>query len=179
MAVQAARAQEAKTSTPGGRLNQKLTAWWTLDFPALRAELGKVFKIDIASQGRVGLPNGGQRVNFSAALGWVALKDFRDVADTEHNSGSASGCPVSRRGTVARHGARSPLVIPDCAARPHPNPTLCCGLSDLGRAARGCRFGPLASYCFQSSADSHSDSSAYTARTGDGPRHFPKAALGQ
>ena len=28
-------------------LNQKLTAWWALDFPALRAELQKVFKRDI------------------------------------------------------------------------------------------------------------------------------------
>lgn len=28
-------------------LNQKLTAWWELDFPALRAELQKVFKRDI------------------------------------------------------------------------------------------------------------------------------------
>lgn len=33
--------------TPGGKLNNKLTAWWTLDFAALRAELGKVFKTDI------------------------------------------------------------------------------------------------------------------------------------
>jgi hypothetical protein len=32
---------------PGGSLNQKLTAWWELDFPAFRAELKKVFKRDI------------------------------------------------------------------------------------------------------------------------------------
>ena len=32
---------------PGVGLNQKLTAWWTLDFAALRRELQKVFKRDI------------------------------------------------------------------------------------------------------------------------------------
>ena len=32
---------------PEKKLNQKLTAWWTLDFPALRAEVQKVFKRDI------------------------------------------------------------------------------------------------------------------------------------
>jgi len=32
---------------PGGKLNQKLTAWWNLDFPAFRAEVKKVFKSDI------------------------------------------------------------------------------------------------------------------------------------
>ncbi|NUQ01848.1 MAG: hypothetical protein HUU35_18535, partial [Armatimonadetes bacterium] len=31
----------------GKALNQKLTAWWELDFAALRAELVKVFKHDI------------------------------------------------------------------------------------------------------------------------------------
>ena len=33
--------------TPGKKLNQKLTAWWNLDFPAFRAEVKKVFKKDI------------------------------------------------------------------------------------------------------------------------------------
>ena len=33
--------------SPGISLNQKLTAWWTLDFPGLRRELVKVFKHDI------------------------------------------------------------------------------------------------------------------------------------
>ncbi len=33
--------------TPEKKLNQKLTAWWNLDFPALRAEVKKVFKSDI------------------------------------------------------------------------------------------------------------------------------------
>jgi hypothetical protein len=33
--------------TPDKKLNQKLTAWWNLDFPALRAEIKKVFKSDI------------------------------------------------------------------------------------------------------------------------------------
>jgi hypothetical protein len=33
---------------PGKKLNQKLTAWWNLDFPAFRAEVKKVFKKDIA-----------------------------------------------------------------------------------------------------------------------------------
>jgi hypothetical protein len=33
-------------------LNQKLTAWWDLDFPALRAELQKVFKRDIPLKDR-------------------------------------------------------------------------------------------------------------------------------
>ena len=32
---------------PGKKLNQKLTAWWNLDFPAFRAEVKKVFKKDI------------------------------------------------------------------------------------------------------------------------------------
>ena len=34
--------------SPGGKLNQKLTAWWALDFPAFRAEVQKRFKRDIA-----------------------------------------------------------------------------------------------------------------------------------
>lgn len=33
--------------SPGVPLNQKLTAWWNLDFPGLRRELVKVFKHDI------------------------------------------------------------------------------------------------------------------------------------
>jgi hypothetical protein len=31
---------------PGKKLNQKLTAWWNLDFPVFRAEVKKVFKKD-------------------------------------------------------------------------------------------------------------------------------------
>ena len=31
----------------GKALNQKLTAWWELDFTTLRAEMKKVFKHDI------------------------------------------------------------------------------------------------------------------------------------
>ena len=38
--------------TPEKALNNKLTAWWTLDFPALRAELQKVFKRDIPLKDR-------------------------------------------------------------------------------------------------------------------------------
>lgn len=37
----------ADWGSPGQNLNQKLTAWWELDFAALRAELQKVFKRDI------------------------------------------------------------------------------------------------------------------------------------
>jgi hypothetical protein len=37
----------ADLGTAGKALNQKLTAWWELDFPAFRAELQKVFKQDI------------------------------------------------------------------------------------------------------------------------------------
>ena len=37
----------ADLGVPGKGLNQKLTAWWTLDFPAFRAEVQKVFKRDI------------------------------------------------------------------------------------------------------------------------------------
>jgi hypothetical protein len=33
--------------TPGTRLNQKLTAWWDLDFPAFRAEVKKALKREI------------------------------------------------------------------------------------------------------------------------------------
>jgi len=32
---------------PTARLNQKLTAWWALDFPAFRGEIKKVFRQDI------------------------------------------------------------------------------------------------------------------------------------
>lgn len=42
----------ADLGTPGKGLNQKLTAWWELDFPAFRAELQKVFKRDIALKER-------------------------------------------------------------------------------------------------------------------------------
>jgi hypothetical protein len=42
----------ADLGNPGKGLNQKLTAWWTLDFPAFRAELLKVFKGDIAVKER-------------------------------------------------------------------------------------------------------------------------------
>jgi len=31
----------------GGKLNQKLTAWWEVEFPALRAEVKKLAKRDI------------------------------------------------------------------------------------------------------------------------------------
>jgi hypothetical protein len=37
----------ADLGTPGKALNQKLTAWWDLDFAGLRAELLKVFKRDV------------------------------------------------------------------------------------------------------------------------------------
>jgi hypothetical protein len=42
----------ADLGTPGKALNQKLTAWWNLDFPAFRAEAQKVFKRDIALKDR-------------------------------------------------------------------------------------------------------------------------------
>jgi hypothetical protein len=42
----------ADLGTPGKALNQKLTAWWNLDFPAFRAEIQKVFKRDIALKDR-------------------------------------------------------------------------------------------------------------------------------
>lgn len=38
--------------TPEKKLNQKLTSWWDLDFPALRTELHKVFKRDIPMKDR-------------------------------------------------------------------------------------------------------------------------------
>jgi len=38
--------------TPATHLNQKLTAWWTLDFPSLRRELVKVTKADIPLKDR-------------------------------------------------------------------------------------------------------------------------------
>jgi len=38
--------------TPDKALNGKLTAWWEQDFPALRAELQKVFKRDIPMKDR-------------------------------------------------------------------------------------------------------------------------------
>lgn len=34
--------------TPDKKLNQKLTAWWNLDFPVFRAEVKKVFERDIS-----------------------------------------------------------------------------------------------------------------------------------
>jgi hypothetical protein len=43
---------EADPGTPGKRLNQKLTSWWTLDFPSFRAEIKKVFKRDIPLRDR-------------------------------------------------------------------------------------------------------------------------------
>ena len=42
----------ADLGPPGAALNQKLTAWWTLDFPGLRRELVKVFKTDIPVKDR-------------------------------------------------------------------------------------------------------------------------------
>jgi hypothetical protein len=42
----------ADLGTQGRGLNQKLTAWWGLDFAALRAELQKVFKRDIPVKAR-------------------------------------------------------------------------------------------------------------------------------
>jgi len=42
----------ADLGTPDGKLNQKLTAWWDLDFPVFRAEIQKVFKRDIALKDR-------------------------------------------------------------------------------------------------------------------------------
>jgi hypothetical protein len=36
----------------GKALNQRLTAWWELDFPAFREEIRKVFKRDIALKDR-------------------------------------------------------------------------------------------------------------------------------
>ncbi len=42
----------ADLGTPGKGLNQKLTAWWELDFPAFRTEVQKVFKRDIPLRDR-------------------------------------------------------------------------------------------------------------------------------
>jgi hypothetical protein len=42
----------ADLGTPDGKLNQKLTAWWELDFPTFRAEVQKVFKRDIPLKDR-------------------------------------------------------------------------------------------------------------------------------
>ncbi|MBI3948401.1 MAG: N-6 DNA methylase [Armatimonadetes bacterium] len=38
---------ESDLGAPGRSLNQKLTAWWSLDFPTLRAEVNKAFRHDI------------------------------------------------------------------------------------------------------------------------------------
>lgn len=38
---------ESDLGVPSKRLNQKLTAWWELDFPSFRAEIKKVFTRDI------------------------------------------------------------------------------------------------------------------------------------
>ena len=43
---------QADLGTPGTGLNQKLTAWWNLDFSGLQAELGKVFKKTIPVKDR-------------------------------------------------------------------------------------------------------------------------------
>ena len=43
---------QSDLGTAGKVLNQKLTAWWNLDFPAFRAEIQKVFKRDIALKER-------------------------------------------------------------------------------------------------------------------------------
>jgi len=37
----------ADLGAPGAALNGQLSAWWELDFPALRAEVKKAFKRDI------------------------------------------------------------------------------------------------------------------------------------
>lgn len=37
---------------PGAKLNQKLTAWWTLDFAAFRAEVSRALKREIALKER-------------------------------------------------------------------------------------------------------------------------------
>jgi hypothetical protein len=42
----------ADLGIPDKALNQKLTAWWALDFPAFRAEVQKVFKRDIPLKDR-------------------------------------------------------------------------------------------------------------------------------
>jgi hypothetical protein len=42
----------ADLGSAGGKLNQRLTAWWELDFAGLRAEVRKVFKQDIPLKDR-------------------------------------------------------------------------------------------------------------------------------
>jgi hypothetical protein len=42
----------ADLGTPGKALNQRLTAWWDLDFAAFRAEIQKVFRHDIPLKAR-------------------------------------------------------------------------------------------------------------------------------
>jgi hypothetical protein len=42
----------ADLGTPDGKLNQKLTTCWDLDFPAFRAEIQKIFKRDIPLKDR-------------------------------------------------------------------------------------------------------------------------------
>ena len=42
----------ADLGTPDKALNQKLTTWWNIDFPAFRAEIQKVFKHDIPLKDR-------------------------------------------------------------------------------------------------------------------------------
>jgi hypothetical protein len=42
----------ADLGTPGKALNQRLTAWWDLDFAAFRAEVQKVFRQDIPVKAR-------------------------------------------------------------------------------------------------------------------------------
>jgi len=42
----------ADLAPPGATLNQKLTAWWTLDFPGLQAELAKAFRKTIPVRDR-------------------------------------------------------------------------------------------------------------------------------
>src|SRR5262249_40181097 len=44
----------ADLGMPNNKLNQKLIAWWDLDFPAFRAEVQKVFKRDIPLKERDG-----------------------------------------------------------------------------------------------------------------------------
>ena len=48
----ARRRMLADFGTPGKSLNQKLTAWWDLDFPAFRAEIQQVFKRGIPLKDR-------------------------------------------------------------------------------------------------------------------------------
>lgn len=48
----ARRRIQADLGVAGVNLNQKLTAWWALDFPAFRAEVQKIFKRDIPVKDR-------------------------------------------------------------------------------------------------------------------------------